>query len=144
MSKKRKVTYPCVEAREVEIQVVLNPESGTEEWDPGSSGPAVMGLSGPRMPSLWNMAVCVYIYIYILTCLYIFVCVFLHHAVNGSRFQIKIEAFVLCKNFPWAFLAGVVRIEDGDNDTLFWFLGQVTVYSDSSVASRQELFIFVH
>lgn len=31
MSKKRKVTYPCVEAREVEVQSVLNPESGTEE-----------------------------------------------------------------------------------------------------------------
>lgn len=52
--------------------------------------------------------------------------------------------FVLCEQFPWNFPAGVVSTEDGDNDTLFWFLAQITVYSDSSVASRQDLFISVH
>lgn len=52
MSKKREVTYPCVKVRGVEVQGVLNPESGTDERDPGSSGPAVVGLSGPRTPSL--------------------------------------------------------------------------------------------
>lgn len=144
MSKKREVTYPCVKVRGVEVQGVLNPESGTDERDPGSSGPAVVGLSGPRTPSLWSITVWVYIYIYILTCLYILMSVFLHRAINGSCFQIKMKVFVLCEHFPWAFLAGVVRIEDGGNDTLFWFLAQVTAYSDSSVASREELSIFVH
>lgn len=70
--------------------------------------------------------------------------VFLHHAINQSCFQIKMKVFALWEHFPWAFLAGLVRMEDGGNDTLFWFLAQVTVYSDSSVASRQELFIFVY
>lgn len=35
-------------------------------------------------------------------------------------------------------------MEGGDSDALLWFPAQVTVYSDSNVASRQELFIFVH
>jgi len=52
MSKKREVTHLCVKDREVEVWGVLNPESGTSERDPGSRGPAVVGLSGPRMPSL--------------------------------------------------------------------------------------------
>lgn len=60
---------------EVEVQSVLNPKSGTDEQDPGSWGLAVLALSGPRMPSLWSMTVCVYIYIYIHTYLSIYFCV---------------------------------------------------------------------
>lgn len=41
-------------------------------------------------------------------------------------------------------LVEFARMEDGGSDAWFWFLVQVTVCSDSSVASRQELFIFVH
>lgn len=59
-------------------------------------------------------------------------------------FQVKMQAFVSCKHFPEYFLGGICEMKGGDSDALLWFPAQVTVCSDSSVASRQELFIFVH
>ena len=71
---------------------------------------------------------------------YICVCI---PIVNGSCSQIKMKASVL-RIFLDITLVELARMEVGDSAAWFWVLVQVTVCSDSSVASRQELFIFVH
>lgn len=71
---------------------------------------------------------------------YICVCV---PTVNRSCFQSKMKAFVL-RIFLDITLVEFARMEDGGSNAWFWFLVQITVCSDSSVASRQELFRFVH
>lgn len=63
--------------------------------------------------------------------------------VNRSCFQSKMKAFVLCI-FLNITLVEFARMEDGGSDAWFWFLVQIAVCSDSSGASRQELFRFVH
>lgn len=67
----------CPRKGKLQVQGVLNPESGNDEQGPGSSGPSVVGLSGPRMPSfpLEHDCACAYIQIHTYMSIYFCVCI---------------------------------------------------------------------